>query len=69
MFSMFTKEFAMDMAERAAMTFAQAFLAVYTVGDMASAKAAGVAGTAAVLAMLKAVAATKVKSNSASLVA
>lgn len=67
---MFTKEFAMDLAERAAMTFAQAFLAVYTIGDMASAKAAAVAGGAAVLAMLKGVAATKVKSEeTASLVA
>ena len=54
---MFTKEFAIDLAERAAMTFAQAFLAVYTIGDMASAKAAAVAGGAAVLAMLKGVAA------------
>lgn len=66
---MFTKQFAIDLAERAAMTFAQAFLAVYTIGDMASAKAAAVAGGAAVLAMLKGVAASKVKSDSASLVA
>ena len=67
---MFTKEFLMDLAERAAMTFAQAFLAVYTIGDMASAKAGAVAGGAAVLSMVKSVAATKVKSNdSASLVA
>lgn len=67
---MFTKEFLMDVAERAAMTFAQAFLAVYTIGDMASAKAGAVAGGAAVLSMLKGIAATKVKSeDSASLVA
>lgn len=68
--TLFTKDFAIDLAERAAMTFAQAFLAVYTIGDMASAKAGAVAGGAAVLSMLKGIAATKVKSeDSASLVA
>lgn len=66
---MFTKEFIIDLAERSAMTFAQSFLAVYTIGDMASAKAAAVAGGAAVLALLKGIAATKVKSESASLTA
>lgn len=67
---MFTKEFAVDLAERAVTTFAQAFLAVFTVGDLNSAKAGAVAGIAAVLSMVKSVAATKVKSaDSASLTA
>ena len=40
---MFNVNFLKDLLERAIWTGAQAFLAVFTVGDMASAKAAGVA--------------------------
>ena len=42
-----------DMLERAAWTFAQAFLGVFVVADLSSAKGAGVAGLAAVVSVLK----------------
>ena len=44
---MFNANFLKDVLERAIWTAAQAFLAVYTVGDLASAKAAGVAAVGA----------------------
>ena len=42
-----------DMIERAAWTFAQAFLAVFVVSDLASAKSALVAAAAATLSVIK----------------
>lgn len=42
-----------DMLERAAWTFAQAFLGVFVVADLSSAKGAGVAGLAAAVSVLK----------------
>ena len=58
-----------QVAERAAMTFAQTFLAMFVVTDMASAKGAATAGVAAALSVLKSFAATKVgDKSSASLV-
>ena len=44
---MLNSTFVKDALERAIWTAAQAFLAVFTVGDMASAKAAGVAAVGA----------------------
>jgi hypothetical protein len=64
---MFNVNFLKDLLERAIWTGAQAFLAVFTVGDMASAKAAGVAAGAAAISVLKSILATQVgDSNSAS---
>ncbi len=48
------------MFERAAWTFAQAFLAVFVVSDLASAKSAAVAGVAAAISVLKTYAKDKV---------
>lgn len=48
-----------NIAERAAWTFVQAFLAVYVVTDSASAKAGAVAGVAAVLSLVKNIAADR----------
>jgi len=42
-----------NMFERAAWTFAQAFLAVFVVSDLASAKSAAIAGIAAALSVIK----------------
>ena len=42
-----------NMFERAAWTFAQAFLAVFVVSDLASAKSAAGAGIAAALSVIK----------------
>ena len=42
-----------NMSERAAWTCAQAFLAVFVVSDLASAKSAAVAGIAAALSVIK----------------
>jgi len=42
-----------NMLERAAWTFAQAFLAIFVVSDLASAKSAAVAGIAAALSVIK----------------
>jgi hypothetical protein len=49
-----------DLAERVALVFAASFLAVFTVGDLNSAKAAAVAGAAAVVGLLKGLVAKKV---------
>ena len=49
-----------QVAERALMTFAQTFLAMFVVTDMASATGAGTAVLAAALSVLKSFAATKV---------
>ena len=57
---MFNANFIKDVLERAIWTAAQAFLAVFTVGDMASAKAAGIAAVAAGISALKSVLATQV---------
>ena len=42
-----------DMLERAIWTFAQAFLAVFVVSELASVKSAAVAGIAAALSVIK----------------
>jgi len=42
-----------DMLERAAWTFAQAFLAVFAVSELASVKSAAIAGIAAALSVIK----------------
>ena len=57
---MFNANFIKDVLERAIWTAAQAFLAVFTVGDMASAKAAGIAAVAAGISALKSILATQV---------
>ena len=44
-----------DVLERVVATFAQSFLAVFTIGDMGSMKAAGLAGATAVLSLVKSV--------------
>ena len=48
-----------DILERAAATFVQAFLSVFAVADLASAEAAVVAGVAAVLSLIKGIAASQ----------
>ena len=55
-----------DLFERAIATFIQAFLAVYVVGSTDSLKAAGVAGAAAVLSIVKGLAASRFGDGSAS---
>mgnify|MGYP004125103637 FL=1 len=49
-----------NMLERAAWTFAQAFLAVFVVSDLASARSAAVAGIAAAISVIKTYAKDKV---------
>jgi hypothetical protein len=61
---MLNSTFVKDALERAIWTAAQAFLAVFTVGDMASAKAAGIAAVAAGISVLKSVIATQVGDSS-----
>jgi len=53
-----------QVAERAAMTFIQAFAAMFVVTDMSSAKGAAAAGLAAALSVLKSFAATKIGDKS-----
>ena len=48
-----SKKLLLDMIERAAWTFAEAFLAVYVITDVSSAKTAAVAGAGAALAVVK----------------
>lgn len=56
-----TKRYWADLGERAAWTFLQAALAVFTVtGGKDGMKAAAIAGVAAVLSMLKSLAASKI---------
>ncbi len=50
-----------NMLERAAWTFAQAFLAVFVVSDLASAKTALVAAVAATISVVKTYAQDRVK--------
>lgn len=57
-----------DIAERTLMTALQAFLAVFVVTDVSSAKAGLVAAAAAALAVVKGVVASRVGDASASLV-
>ena len=61
---MLNSTFVKDTLERAIWTAAQAFLAVFTVGDLASAKAAGIAAVAAGISVLKSVVATQVGDGS-----
>ena len=49
-----------NMLERAAWTFAQAFLAIFVVSDLASARSAAVAGIAAAISVIKTYAKDKV---------
>ena len=49
-----------DIIERAVWTAAQAFLAIFTVADMSSAKTAGVAAMAAAISAVKSIVASKV---------
>ncbi len=49
-----------DIAERAVMTFAQAFLAAFVVADLSTVKTAALAGAAAALAVIKGAIASKV---------
>lgn len=65
-----TRQLAIDIAERAAATFLQAFLAVLLAGtaldfSVPALKAAGLAGIAAVLAMLKGVVASRLGDGTA----
>jgi hypothetical protein len=53
-----------QVGERALMTFAQTFLAMFVVTDMASAKGAVTAAVAAALSVVKSFAATKVGDKS-----
>ena len=50
----------LDVLERAGWTFAQAFLGVFVVADLSSAKGAGVAGLAAAVSVLKTIVKDKV---------
>ena len=61
------KQLVLDIVERAAWTFAQAFLAVFSVADLATARAAAVAGVAAAISVLKGVVATQVGNSNAGL--
>lgn len=54
-----SKAYLADLAERCFWTALQAFLSVFTVTDVSTAKAGGVAAAAAVLALLKGVAAKR----------
>lgn len=56
-----------DIAERVLATFVGAFVAVFSVADLSSAKTAAVAGAAAALALLKGLIAQYVGQQSASL--
>jgi hypothetical protein len=49
-----------DIIERAVWTAVQSFLAVFTVTDLSSSKAAAVAGAGALISALKSVAASKI---------
>ena len=49
-----------DIIERAVWTAVQSFLAVFTVSDLSSTKAASVAGMGALISAVKSIAATKV---------
>lgn len=57
---MFTKQFLLDLLERALSTFAQAVLGAGTIIDFASVKTYQIAGVAAAVAVLKCLAATRV---------
>ena len=52
-----------DVAERAGWTFAQAFLAVFVVSDLSTAKVAVVAGVGAALSVIKGVVASQVSTQ------
>ena len=54
------KDYIKDLAERVLVTALGAFLAVFSVTDLSSAKAAGIAAVAAVLSLLKGLIAAKV---------
>lgn len=64
---MITKQYALDLAERAAMTFLQAFLAVFAVTDLSTARGAALAGVAAVLALVKGLVASQIGDRTAAL--
>ena len=58
-----------DILERAAMTFAQAFLSVIVVTDLSSAEGAATAGLAAVVSLFKSFVATRTGDKSPNLLA
>lgn len=62
-----TKQLAQDIAERMVWTFVQAFAATFVVADLSTAKTAALAGLAAVLAVLKGVAASRIGEQTAAL--
>lgn len=71
---MMTRRLALDIAERAALTFVEAFLAVWVVGSWADLSSVGlaqratVAGVAAAMAAVKGAVASRLGDRSASLV-
>lgn len=60
---MFDQKLIKDIVERAVWTAVQTFVAVYTVGGVEEAKAAGVAAASAGLSVIKGFAATKIGSK------
>ena len=61
------KDLVRDVAERAAWTFAQAFLGAFVVTDLSTAKTAALAGLAAAVAVLKGFVASQVGERNAAL--
>lgn len=57
------RKLAADLAERAAWTFVQGFLGVFTLTDVSTARTAAIAGCMAVLSMIKSAAAGRVSSS------
>jgi hypothetical protein len=62
-----TKQLALDIAERAVWTFLQAFAGAFVVADLTTAKTAALAGLAAVLSLVKGLAASRLGDPSAAL--
>lgn len=63
-----TRKLALDLLERAGLTAAEAFLAVFVVTDVSTAKAAGVAAAGAVLSLAKGLVASQLgEKNTAAL--
>lgn len=61
------KDLVRDVAERAAWTFAQAFLGAFVVTDLSTAKTAALAGLAAAIAVVKGFVASQVGEQNAAL--
>lgn len=60
-----TKTLFLDLLERAAWTAAQAFLAVFTVSDLSTARTGAIAAAAAVLSLVKGLVASRTGDGSA----